>query len=136
MVCNFRLGVGGVLATVLVCGVAAVSGCAGGGGVGSGATSEENAVVHVVTKEDEAATHSKEAVTGTGVVLWVNGLGCPQCATNADKQLERLKGVASIRTDLGTGKIHVGLAGDRKPSPHDFSEAMLDAGFTLVKIEQ
>jgi copper chaperone CopZ len=133
MMSNVKLGVAGV---VFACGMALVSGCASGGSTLRSGATEENAVVHVVTKEDEAATHSKEPVTSASVVLWVNGLGCPQCATNADKQLERLRGVASIRTDLGTGKIHVGLAGDRKPSPHQFSEAMLDAGFTLVKMEQ
>ena len=68
----------------------------------SGAVSEENAVVHQVSAAEEAATHSKEPVMTQKAVLWVNGLGCPQCATNIDFQLKRLRGVNDVTTDLGT----------------------------------
>ena len=96
----------------------------------------ENAVVHQATDTDKAFTHSKEPLSGTSVTLWVNGLGCPQCASNVDMQMKRMKSVVAVRTDLSTGKVHLTLTGKGNPSPHILSERTLDAGFTLVKIEQ
>ena len=93
-------------------------------------------VTHSVTPADEAATHSREPVTGREAVLYVNGLGCPLCATNIDRQLERLPGVAGVQVDLSVGKVTLAFEGDRRPSPHQISEAVEDAGFTLVKVEE
>ena len=101
----------------------------------SGAVSEENAVVHQVSATDEAATHSKEPIMTQKAVLWVNGLGCPQCATNIDFQLKRLRGVNDVTTDLGSGKVTVEFGTGTKPSPHKLSEAVKDAGMSLVKLE-
>jgi copper chaperone CopZ len=100
------------------------------------AQTEENAVVHQVSKADVDATHTTEPIQSSSAVLWVNGLGCPQCATNADLQLKRIRGVTNIRTDLGEGKIYITLtAGSKNPSAERLSEAIADAGFTLVKVE-
>jgi copper chaperone CopZ len=96
---------------------------------------EENAIVHQVTQADQDATHSTQAMQGRGAILWVNGLGCPQCASNVDLQLKRMRGLSIIRPDLSTGKVEVSFVGSRRPSPQDFSNAIADAGFTLVKIE-
>jgi copper chaperone CopZ len=102
---------------------------------GSAAT-EENPVTHQVTKSDLDTTHSTEPIKGSSAILWVNGLGCPQCATNADLQLKRIRGVSNIRTDLGEGKRYLTLtAGSKNPSAERLSEAIADAGFTLVKVE-
>jgi len=97
---------------------------------------EENAVTHQVQRADIDATHNTEPMKSGTAVLWVNGLGCPQCATNADLQLKRIRGVSNIRTDLGEGKIYMTIAGGSKnPSPQRFHDAIEDAGFTLVKVE-
>lgn len=99
------------------------------------ATKDEG-VVHHVSQADETAAHSSEKLSGTTAVLWVNGLGCPQCATNADLQLKRIPGVGNIHTDLSTGKISVTIPGGSKnPSAMRFADAITDAGFTLVKVE-
>ena len=110
-------------------------GCASGPTSG-GSHMSEHAVNHQSTPEDLAALESAKAVTAPNVVLWVNGLGCPQCASNVDAQLERLPGVVSVATDLSNGKIDVVLTGSRRPSPSQFKEAIEDAGFTLVKLEE
>jgi copper chaperone CopZ len=110
-----------------------LAGCASSGG--TPAVNQENAVVHIVSAEDEAATHSKEPLTAQTAVLWVNGLGCPQCATNIDFQLKRLRGVQDVYTDLGSGKVTVSMGSGTKPSPYRLSEAVKDAGMTMVKIE-
>lgn len=97
---------------------------------------KENAVIHHVSDADTQAAHRQEKLQGTSAVLWVNGLGCPQCATNADLQLKRISGVRNIQTDLSTGKISISmLGGDKNPTAKRVSDAIEDAGFTLVKIE-
>ena len=112
-----------------------LGGCQGSGTPGAGEKVPEG-VVHQVTPEDIAATHTQTPVTGDEVVLLVNGLGCPQCSTNINKTLERVPGVTSVHVDLGSGKVTVGLGSKRKPTPHQLSEAVVDAGLTLVKIER
>jgi copper chaperone CopZ len=131
--------------------VVVVSGCATGGdqvddkgsSAGSGSAGadqtdmQKNAISHQVSEVDLAGAKKKEAVAADEVVLWVSGMGCPLCATNIDKQLERLSSVKSVDVDLGTGKVRVGmLAGKPHPSPARFGEAVEDAGFTLVKVEE
>ncbi len=107
-----------------------LSGCA------STPVTEENAVVHHVSEAETQAAHRKEKLQGTSAVLWVNGLGCPQCATNADLQLKRISGVSNIQTDLSTGKISISmLGGDKNPTAKRVSDAIEDAGFTIVKIK-
>lgn len=96
---------------------------------------EEDAIVHTVTDEDRAVAASKEPIAADSAILWVNGLGCPQCATNIDLQLERVIGVKSTNVDLSNGKVTVGLAGNNRPSPARLGKAVHDAGFTLVKVE-
>lgn len=74
-------------------------------------------------------------MTGSGAVLWINGLGCPQCATNIDLQLKRVGGMQITPADLSTGKVEVLFVGKKKPSPKQLAEAATEAGFTLMKIE-
>lgn len=127
-----------VFGVALFTGVASMLGaCASGssGTSGMGKEVEENAIVHTVTPEDRAFAESKQAIAADTAVLWVNGLGCPQCASNIDLQLERVRGVKSVNVDLSNGKVTVGLGGTDRPSPSRLGHAVADAGFTLVKIE-
>ncbi len=94
----------------------------------------ERFVEHAATELDRAALHHTEPLKGDKAVLYVNGLGCPLCATNIDKQLLRLKSVAAATVDLGNGTVEVAFAKGAKPSAHDLSESVADAGFTLVKL--
>jgi copper chaperone CopZ len=94
----------------------------------------ENAVEHAITPESKAALASKKPLEGKEATLYVNGLGCPQCATNADRQLARTRGVLNYAVDLGQGTIRIGMLGTANPSPYELREAMADASFTLVKI--
>ncbi|HYF14381.1 MAG TPA: heavy-metal-associated domain-containing protein [Phycisphaerales bacterium] len=121
-----------LLAAALAAG--ALVGCAG-----SGASSEdgENRIYHEVSAADKEAAESDAPVKGNSAVLWVNGLGCPQCASNIDLQLKRIKSVETVHTDLSNGKVHVTFKEGRaqRPSPRALGDAAEDAGFTLVKIE-
>lgn len=129
----------GVVAAV----VAAVSlaSCAGSGPQTmtgpNGEVYEEKPINHHVTAEDMAKAQSKSAIAADNAVLYVNGMGCPLCATNINMQLERVAGVRSVAVDLGVGKVTLGLMpGAKHPSPHVLGEAVEDAGFTLVKVEE
>ncbi len=95
----------------------------------------ENAIIHTVTEADREAAKSKAPITGGAATLWVNGLGCPLCASNLDKQLMRVPGVEAVTIDMGTGTSRVALRADAAVSPAQLGEAVEDAGFTLVKVE-
>lgn len=96
---------------------------------------EENAISHAVTEQDKALAASKAPLKGDSALLYVNGMGCPLCASNIDLQLVRLDGVSSVNVDLGHGTAFLKFSGADRPSPHAIGVAVKDAGFTLVKIE-
>lgn len=120
---------------VLGC-VAALAGCAGGGSAAGEPEYEEGSIIHEATAQDRAAVDRKEPIEGDGALLYVNGLGCPLCATNLEPQLKRVRGVNNVAIDLGAGTARVNLEpGAARPSPARLKKAVEDAGFTLVKIE-
>lgn len=116
------------LAALAAC--ALISGCAS-----RGATGDPNAIVHASTPADLAALDRKQPIDADRVLLYVNGLGCPLCATNVDAQLKRVRGVADAVVDLGAGTVLVVLKETDRPSPRRLADAIADAGFTLVKLE-
>lgn len=98
--------------------------------------SGEDVIEYDITDADRKALESTTPMTGASAALVVNGLGCPQCASNVDVQLVRLKGVDHANVDLSTGVVTITMSGDKKPSPKDLREAVLDAGFTLVRVQE
>jgi copper chaperone CopZ len=100
-----------------------------------GASDDGDGVVHAATASERVAATSREPIRADHVTLYVNGLSCPLCATNVDRQLERLPGVGNVNVDFSSGEITLTLSGERRPSPHQIGEAVADAGFTLVKLE-
>jgi len=114
-----------------------LSGCASNRPSNMSPEYEENVINHTVSEADMAAAKSKKAIEADTITLWVNGLGCPLCASNIDRQLERVPGVQTVAVDLSVGKVTLGLIGGAPhPSPWTLGEAVEDAGFTLVKVEQ
>ncbi|MEM7627592.1 MAG: heavy metal-associated domain-containing protein [Planctomycetota bacterium] len=59
------------------------------------------------------------------------GMGCPLCASSADRRLKKIDGVTWTNIDLGNGLVTVGLD-PNKPTPEaeDLQNAIRDAGFT------
>jgi copper chaperone CopZ len=110
-----------------------VGGCASSGG--GEPEYEENAVIHTATPEELASVKDRTPIAADSAVLYVNGLGCPLCATNVDKQLLRVDGVSTAVVNLGDGTVTVGMIGKERPSAHDLAESVADAGFTLVKVK-
>lgn len=108
----------------------------GSGGATSGEVDEGNPINHEVSAADIASAKSTAPIAGDRATLYVNGLGCPLCASNIDRQLERVKGVDTVAVDLSVGKVDIAFKpGAERPSPARLGEAVEDAGFTLVKVE-
>lgn len=74
-------------------------------------------------------------IAAGSATLYVNGLGCPLCATNVDKQLKRVPGVDQARVDLGEGRILLKFSSGTHPSEQQLVKAVTDAGFTFVRLE-
>lgn len=118
-------------AAIALISVTVLAGCAGA----NAAAPEKNAVVHHVSAEDVAYTKSKVPVVGNGALLYIQGLGCPQCVTNIEPQLKRIKAVDTIKVDLGAGTAALTFKPDLpRPSPERLREAVADGGLTLVKV--
>lgn len=83
----------------------------------------------------DAMLTSTDPIEGSRVTLFVQGLSCPLCATNIDKQLIRVPGVRTAQTDLSKGEIQVGLAAAGRPSPAQLAKAVDESGFTLTGME-
>lgn len=109
-----------------------LAGCASGG---ARVQTEEEGIRHNVTDKDLASTRGSTPVPSADVVLWINGMGCPQCVTNVDLQLERIDGAKDIRVDLAAGKVYAKFTKQPRPTPDRIAKAIDDAGLTLVKIE-
>lgn len=91
---------------------------------------------HTPTAADTAFLTDTKPLTSKWATLYVNGLGCPLCASNIDRQLERLPGVAWLYVDLGHGVVQLNMSdkGER-PSPKLLADTVHDAGFTLIRVK-
>lgn len=83
-----------------------------------------------------AASSSMPSGGGDGYSLHVKGMGCPLCATNVKKAIERTPGVAAANIDLGSGLVKVSAKADSTPTESDLRQAVTNAGFQLDRIEK
>ena len=67
-------------------------------------------------------------------VITAGGMGCPLCASSAEKQLERIDGVKDIVIDLGTGELLVTVDPASRPSAEQLARAVTDGGFTVESV--
>lgn len=100
----------------------------------SASTEEISEVTYTASAEEAAIIKSDQPLPPGPIVMFMNGLSCPLCATNIDKQLERLPGVSGVKVDLSRGRVSATLAGPKTPSGVDLSNAADAAGVTLVKV--
>ncbi|MBL8877011.1 MAG: heavy-metal-associated domain-containing protein [Phycisphaerae bacterium] len=100
----------------------------------SSSTDTEQAVTYTATAEEAALIKSDQPLPPGPIVMYMNGLSCPLCATNIDQQVEKLPGVSDVKVDLSTGKVKANLTGPQTPSPKQLSTAADAAGVTLIKI--
>ena len=82
------------------------------------------------------ARHDMAPISADSATLRVNGMSCPKCANNIERQLASLPGVETIEIDLGRGTVGVGFApGVAHPSAAQLAGAIDNTGFTLVSID-
>jgi len=70
------------------------------------------------------------------MALHVKGMGCPLCATNVKKSLERVPGVEKVEIDLGGGVVKVSARANAAPEETALRKAVADAGFECAQVER
>jgi copper chaperone CopZ len=83
-----------------------------------------------------APTASSDPMPGASATLVVNGMACPMCKTNIDRQLMKVSGVDKVKVDLGNGEVSVGFRPDLHPTRQQLVAAVEQSGFTLREIRQ
>ena len=81
-------------------------------------------------------TQTNEPIAAQSATLIVQGMSCPLCATNVDKQLLAIRGVHSAVVDLGTGEVNVEFSNlVEHPTREQLEQAIVDSGYTLAEIK-
>jgi len=115
--------------------VATLGACASDQSAASASSADtEQAVTYTATADEAALIKSDQPLPPGPIVMYMNGLSCPLCATNIDQQVEQLPGVSDVKVDLSTGKVKASLTGPSTPSPRQLANAADAAGVTLIKI--
>lgn len=66
----------------------------------------------------------------------VDGLACPFCAYGIEKQINAIKGVQNVQTDIASETVTVTMAPGATLSKDAAAKAVKDAGFTLHNFEE
>jgi copper chaperone CopZ len=99
---------------------------------GAGLGCQKSETVNAGGGADLGAVSSDQADTA---VMWVRGMGCPQCSYNVDLQLMKVPGVEKVKVDMGTGRVFAQLSPSHPPTSEQLSQAIKETGFTLVRID-
>jgi len=67
--------------------------------------------------------------------IWVDGLACPFCSYGIEKQLSKLPGVNSVKTDIKSGTVTLNTKGNQKIADAKLRAAVDRAGFSVRKIK-
>ena len=82
-------------------------------------------------KTDPAAEAEPVAAAEPVAVIDAKGMGCPLCASNIDRRMQKLDGVTWTKIDLGKGEVIVGLdPNESTPTAQELQDAVNDAGYT------
>ena len=65
-----------------------------------------------------------------------DGLACPFCAYGIEKQVQKLKGVVSVSTDVASGNVTVTMQQGAALEQSAIDGAVKKAGFTMRKFKQ
>ena len=75
-----------------------------------------------------------EDVTNQKATIQVDGLSCPFCAYGLEKNLKKVKGIASVDIDMKTGQATVIIKSDMQVDDQALHQAVKKAGFTARAI--
>ncbi len=67
--------------------------------------------------------------------IWVDGLACPFCSYGIEKQLSKLPGVNSVKTNIKSGTVTLKTRGNQKIADAELRAAVDRAGFSVRKIK-
>lgn len=67
------------------------------------------------------------------VKLTIFGMHCASCASNVERALKKIKGVANVSVSVLLNKASVEYEG--KISEEDFKKAVASTGYKVVKVE-
>lgn len=89
------------------------------------------------TVTDSPYVHAGDTtpVSGSAATLVVNGMSCPLCVTNLDKQLLRMPGVLAVQPNLNNGRVLVTVKPLSPPTRGQLAKAVYESGFTLIRID-
>ena len=68
-------------------------------------------------------------------VITIEGMACPFCIYNVQRQLEQVEGVQHTDIDLKTGKAFVTLSKEKPPTADALRKAVKSSGFTPTKVQ-
>lgn len=108
-----------VVSVSLLAGVGAVA------ALGGCASSGERAVAH----------DGPDLIEAPGVVMSVEGLGCPMCAESIHILLDNVEGVADSTVNLDSGTVDVEFEPGATVSRAALAKAVTDGGFSFRGLE-
>src|SRR5262245_51978640 len=88
-----------------------------------------------VTPASTSSNSVSASASDSTAILQVQGMSCPLCANNIDKQLLGVRGVEKVTVDLGTGQVKARLSATNPPTREELTNAIMRSGFTLDRIE-
>lgn len=101
------------------------------------ATAPLSAVTSAITFSTALAAESTvKSAAPRSYKIVVDGLACPFCAYGIEKQINEIKGVQNIQTDIASETVTVTMAPGATLSKDAAAKAVKDAGFTLHNFEE
>ena len=86
--------------------------------------------------EPRAASHDgPDLIEASGVVMSVEGLGCPMCAESIHILLDNVDGVADSTVNLDSGTVDVDFEPGAAVSRAALARAVTDGGFSFRGLE-
>lgn len=109
--------------------------CCAGEGKEACTSCESGEACTTCATKDKSSEAQPAVPTEPVATIDAKGMGCPLCASSADRRLKKVDGVMWTNIDLGNGLVTIGLD-PNKPTPtaEDLKAAVQDAGFTAEKV--
>jgi mercuric ion binding protein len=83
-----------------------------------------------------AAENTSQSAAPHRYKIVVDGLACPFCAYGIEKQINEIKGVQNVQTDIASETVTVTMAPGATLNKDAAAKAVKDAGFTLHNFEE
>ncbi len=85
--------------------------------------------------EIKAQNSDKQQQEHIYVKAEIKGMVCPYCAFGMEKKLKEISGVNNVEIELEEGLAYISTLKEQKPSKESIRNIILNAGFTVGKIQ-